>query len=76
MMYGWSPLAGGKLCYFNTIESIPSGPAVLVEELGVVPVGWLLGWSAVSDPGGTRAPGSDGTRPGSRCWQFQPAQPA
>ena len=39
-------------CYFNAIESIPIGLAVLLEYLGVVLIaGWL--WAVrVSGPGG------------------------
>jgi drug/metabolite transporter (DMT)-like permease len=29
-------VAGGQLCYFNAIESVPIGLAVLLEYLGVV----------------------------------------
>ena len=42
MIYGLVAIAGGQLCYFNAIESIPIGLAVLLEYLGVVLiVGWL-----------------------------------
>ena len=38
-------MAGGQLFYFNAIESLPIGLAVLLESLGVVlVVGWL--WAA------------------------------
>jgi drug/metabolite transporter (DMT)-like permease len=41
-MYGLVAMAGGQLFYFNAIESIPIGLAVLLEYLGVVlVVGWL-----------------------------------
>jgi drug/metabolite transporter (DMT)-like permease len=42
MVYGLVAMAGGQLFYFNAIESIPIGLAVLLEYLGVVlVVGWL-----------------------------------
>ena len=42
MIFGLVAMAGGQLCYFNAIESIPIGLAVLLEYLGVVLVaGWL-----------------------------------
>jgi drug/metabolite transporter (DMT)-like permease len=42
MVYGLVAIAGGQLAYFNAIESIPIGIAVLLEYLGVVlVVGWL-----------------------------------
>ena len=42
MIYGLVAIAGGQLFYFNAIESIPIGLAVLLEYLGVVlVVGWL-----------------------------------
>lgn len=42
VIYGLVAIAGGQLCYFNAIESIPIGLAVLLEYLGVVlVVGWL-----------------------------------
>jgi drug/metabolite transporter (DMT)-like permease len=42
VVYGVVAIAGGQLCYFNAIESIPIGLAVLLEYLGVVLiVGWL-----------------------------------
>lgn len=42
VIYGLVAIAGGQLCYFNAIESIPIGLAVLLEYLGVVLiVGWL-----------------------------------
>lgn len=42
MVYGLVAIAGGQLFYFNAIESIPIGLAVLLEYLGVVlVVGWL-----------------------------------
>jgi drug/metabolite transporter (DMT)-like permease len=42
MIYGVVAIAGGQLFYFNAIESIPIGIAVLLEYLGVVlVVGWL-----------------------------------
>jgi drug/metabolite transporter (DMT)-like permease len=45
VVYGVVAIAGGQLCYFNAIESIPIGLAVLLEYLGVVLiVGWL--WAA------------------------------
>jgi drug/metabolite transporter (DMT)-like permease len=45
MIYGLVAIAGGQLSYFNAIESIPIGIAVLLEYLGVVlVVGWL--WAA------------------------------
>ena len=45
VLYGLVAIAGGQLFYFNAIESIPIGLAVLLEYLGVVlVVGWL--WAA------------------------------
>jgi len=42
MIFGLVALAGGQLFYFNALESIPIGIAVLLEYLGVVlVVGWL-----------------------------------
>ena len=42
VVYGVVAIAGGQLCYFNAIESIPIGLAMLLEYLGVVLiVGWL-----------------------------------
>jgi drug/metabolite transporter (DMT)-like permease len=42
VIYGLVAIAGGQLCYFNAIESVPIGLAVLLEYLGVVLVaGWL-----------------------------------
>jgi drug/metabolite transporter (DMT)-like permease len=42
VVYGVVAIADGQLCYFNAIESIPIGLAVLLEYLGVVLiVGWL-----------------------------------
>lgn len=42
MIFGLVAIAGGQLSYFNAIESIPIGLAVLLEYLGVVlVVGWL-----------------------------------
>jgi drug/metabolite transporter (DMT)-like permease len=42
MIFGLVAMAGGQLFYFNAIESIPIGLAVLLEYLGAVPVvGWL-----------------------------------
>ena len=42
VVYGVVAIAGGQLCHFNAIESIPIGLAVLLEYLGVVlVVGWL-----------------------------------
>ena len=42
VIYGLVAIAGGQLFYFNAIESIPIGLAVLLEYLGVVlVVGWL-----------------------------------
>jgi drug/metabolite transporter (DMT)-like permease len=42
VVYGLVAIAGGQLCYFNAIESIPIGLAVLLEYFGVVlVVGWL-----------------------------------
>jgi drug/metabolite transporter (DMT)-like permease len=42
LLYGLVAIVGGQLCYFNAIESIPIGLAVLLEYLGVVlVVGWL-----------------------------------
>lgn len=42
VIYGLVAIAGGQLCYFNAIESIPIGVAVLLEYFGVVlVVGWL-----------------------------------
>ena len=58
VVYGVVAIAGGQLCYFNAIESIPIGLAVLLEYLGVVLiVGWL--W-AVRDqrPGRLTAAGA------------------
>jgi threonine/homoserine efflux transporter RhtA len=41
-IYGLVAIAGGQLFYFNAIESIPIGLAVLVEYPGVaLVVGWL-----------------------------------
>jgi threonine/homoserine efflux transporter RhtA len=36
VLYGLVAIAGGQLCYFNAIESVPIGLAVLLEYLGVV----------------------------------------
>jgi len=36
VIYGLVAIAGGQLFYFNAIESIPIGLAVLLEYLGVV----------------------------------------
>ena len=42
VIYGLVAIGGGQLFYFNAIESIPIGLAVLLEYLGVVlVVGWL-----------------------------------
>jgi drug/metabolite transporter (DMT)-like permease len=42
MIYGLVAVVGGQLFYFNAIESIPIGIALLLEYLGVVlVVGWL-----------------------------------
>src|ERR1700722_15661558 len=42
VVYGLVAVAGGQLFYFNAIESIPIGIALLLEYLGVVlVVGWL-----------------------------------
>ena len=42
VIYGLVAIAGGQLFYFNAIESIPIGIALLLEYLGVVlVVGWL-----------------------------------
>jgi drug/metabolite transporter (DMT)-like permease len=42
LSYGLVAIAGGQLCYFNAIESIPVGLATMLEYLGVVIiVGWL-----------------------------------
>jgi drug/metabolite transporter (DMT)-like permease len=42
LTFGLVAIAGNQLCYFNAIESIPIGLAVLLEYLGVVlVVGWL-----------------------------------
>jgi drug/metabolite transporter (DMT)-like permease len=42
VIYGLVAIAGGQLFFFNAIESIPIGIAVLLEYLGVVlVVGWL-----------------------------------
>ena len=42
VVYGVVAIDGGQLCYFNAIESIPIGLAVLLEYLGVVLIaGWL-----------------------------------
>jgi drug/metabolite transporter (DMT)-like permease len=42
LLFGLVAIAGGQLCYFNAIESIPIGLAVLLEYLGVMlVVGWL-----------------------------------
>jgi drug/metabolite transporter (DMT)-like permease len=42
LTFGLVAMAGGQLFYFNAIESIPIGLAVLLEYLGVVlVVGWL-----------------------------------
>jgi drug/metabolite transporter (DMT)-like permease len=42
VIYGLVAIAGGQLCYFDAIESVPVGLAVLLEYLGVVLVaGWL-----------------------------------
>jgi len=41
-IYGLVAVVGGQLFYFNAIESIPIGIALLLEYLGVVlVVGWL-----------------------------------
>ncbi len=41
-IFGLVAMAGGQLFYFNAIESVPIGLAVLLEYLGVVlVVGWL-----------------------------------
>jgi drug/metabolite transporter (DMT)-like permease len=43
LIFGLVAMAGGQLCYFNAIESVPVGVAVLLEYLGVVLIaGWLL----------------------------------
>ena len=40
--YGLFAIAGAQLCYFNAIERIPIGVALLLEYLGVVlVVGWM-----------------------------------
>ena len=45
VIYGLVAVVGGQLFYFNAIESIPIGIALLLEYLGVVlVVGWL--WAA------------------------------
>jgi len=57
MIYGLVAIAVGQLSYFNAIESIPIGIAVLLEYLGVVLVlGWLWavrgqrpGWLTMAD---------------------------
>ena len=42
LIFGLVAMAGGQLCYFNAIESVPVGLAVLLEYLGVVLIaGWL-----------------------------------
>lgn len=42
LIFGLVAMAGGQLCYFNAIKSIPIGLAVLLEYLGaVLIVGWL-----------------------------------
>jgi drug/metabolite transporter (DMT)-like permease len=42
VIYGLVAMAGGQMFYFNAIESIPIGLAVLLEYLGaVLVVGWL-----------------------------------
>jgi drug/metabolite transporter (DMT)-like permease len=58
MIYGLVAIAGGQLCYFNAIESIPVGLAVLLEYLGVVLiVGWL--WAVRGQrPGGLTLAGA------------------
>ena len=58
VVYGVVAIAGGQLCYFNAIESIPIGLAVLLEYLGVVLiVGWL--WAVRGQrPGGLTAVGA------------------
>src|SRR6202044_2830593 len=50
-------MAGGQLFYFNALESIPIGLAVLLEYLGVVlVVGWL--WAVRGQrPGGLTVAG-------------------
>ena len=57
VLYGLVAIAAGQLCYFNAIESVPIGLAVLLEYLGVVlVVGWL--WAVRGQrPGGLTAAG-------------------
>ena len=74
VVYGVVAIAGGQLCYFNALESIPIGLAVLLEYLGVVLiVGWLR---AVRDqrPRRLRRPARWRRSPGSRCWSAWPGQ--
>jgi len=52
VVYGVVAIAGGQLCYFNAIESIPIGLAVLLEYLGVVLIVGGCGRSGISGPGG------------------------
>jgi drug/metabolite transporter (DMT)-like permease len=58
VVYGVVAIAGGQLCYFNAIESIPIGLAVVLEYLGVVLiVGWL--WAILGQrPGRLTAAGA------------------
>ena len=72
VVYGVVAIAGGQLCYFNAIESIPIGLAVLLEYLGVVLiVGWL--WAVRGQRPGRR-PARWRRSPGSRCWPAWPGQ--
>ena len=74
VVYGVVAIAGGQLCYFNAIESIPIGLAVLLEYLGVVLiVGWL--WAVRGQrPGRRRRPARWRRSAGSRCWPAWPGR--
>src|SRR5580698_6231236 len=55
VLYGLA-IACGQLFYFNALESIPIGLAVLLEYLGVLVVGWL--WAVRGQrPGGLTVAG-------------------
>jgi drug/metabolite transporter (DMT)-like permease len=74
VIYGLVAIAGGQLCYFNAIESIPIGLAVLLEYLGVVLiVGWL--WAVRGQrPGRLTAAGVVTAIAGLPAWPAWPGQ--